>query len=115
MATALRGRADVLDELGDACRGLRSASGSLVCLVGEAGIGKTSLILTASEEAIVELVGQGLTNTEIGRRLFVSRRTVESHLGRVYPKLGLSSRAQPVAAVTTAPVDTLATTTRRSS
>jgi DNA-binding CsgD family transcriptional regulator len=55
--------------------------------------------LTASESAIVDLAGQGLTNTEIAARLFVSRRTVESHLGRIYTKLGLSSRAQLVAAI----------------
>ena len=55
--------------------------------------------LTASEQTIVGLVGDGLTNTEIAERLYVSRRTVESHLGRVYTKLGLSSRAQLVAGV----------------
>jgi DNA-binding CsgD family transcriptional regulator len=55
--------------------------------------------LTASEQTIVDLVGQGLTNTDIAERLFVSRRTVESHLGRVYDKLELSTRAQLVASV----------------
>ena len=54
--------------------------------------------LTASEETIVSLVGEGLTNTEIGQRLYISRRTVESHLGRVYTKLGLTTRGQLVAA-----------------
>lgn len=54
--------------------------------------------LTASEQAIVGLVGEGLTNTEIGQRLYISRRTVESHLGRVYAKLGLTTRGQLVAA-----------------
>jgi DNA-binding CsgD family transcriptional regulator len=40
--------------------------------------------LTASEQTIVSLVGEGLTNTEIGERLYISRRTVESpHLGRL--------------------------------
>jgi hypothetical protein len=39
--------------------------------------------LTASEQTIVSLVGEGLTTTEIGERLYISRRTVESHLGRL--------------------------------
>lgn len=55
--------------------------------------------LTASEEAVVGLVGQGLTNSEIAERLFVSRRTVESHLRRVYPKLHLTARAQLVSVI----------------
>ncbi len=54
--------------------------------------------LTPSETTIVQLVSEGITNTEIGERLYVSRRTVESHLGRVYAKLDLSTRAQLVAA-----------------
>jgi DNA-binding CsgD family transcriptional regulator len=54
--------------------------------------------LTASEQTIVSLVGEGLTNTEIGQRLYISRRTVESHLGRVYAKLGLGTRGQLVSA-----------------
>jgi DNA-binding NarL/FixJ family response regulator len=36
----------------------------------------------------------GLSNREIGQRLYLSHRTVESHLYRVFPKLGVSSRAQ---------------------
>ncbi len=54
--------------------------------------------LTASEQTIVGLVGEGLTNTDIAARLYVSRRTVESHLGRVYAKLDLATRTQLVAA-----------------
>jgi DNA-binding CsgD family transcriptional regulator len=54
--------------------------------------------LTASEQTVVSLVGEGLTNTEIGQRLYISRRTVESHLGRVYGKLGLGTRGQLVSA-----------------
>jgi DNA-binding CsgD family transcriptional regulator len=59
--------------------------------------------LTASESTIVVLVGQGLTNTQIAERLYVSRRTVESHLGRVYAKLDLSTRAQLVVATARPP------------
>jgi DNA-binding CsgD family transcriptional regulator/tetratricopeptide (TPR) repeat protein len=50
--------------------------------------------LTPTELQIVRLVTQGLTNVEIGRRLFISRRTVETHLSHVFGKLGVSSRVQ---------------------
>jgi DNA-binding CsgD family transcriptional regulator len=55
--------------------------------------------LTATEATVVELVAAGLTNTAIAERLFVSRRTVESHLARVYPKLGLHRRTELVSAM----------------
>jgi DNA-binding CsgD family transcriptional regulator/tetratricopeptide (TPR) repeat protein len=50
--------------------------------------------LTPTELEVVRLVTQGLTNVEIGRRLFISRRTVETHLSHVFGKLGVSSRGQ---------------------
>jgi DNA-binding CsgD family transcriptional regulator len=50
--------------------------------------------LTPTELEVVRLVSQGLTNVEIGRRLFISRRTVETHLSHVFGKLGVSSRVQ---------------------
>jgi DNA-binding NarL/FixJ family response regulator len=42
----------------------------------------------------VELVAEGLTNPQIGERLYVSRRTVKTHLAHVFAKLGVSSRTQ---------------------
>ncbi|MEU2621640.1 AAA family ATPase [Streptomyces sp. NPDC007157] len=50
--------------------------------------------LTAQQRQIVQLVASGLSNREIGERLFLSPRTVGSHLYKVYPKLGISSRHQ---------------------
>ncbi|MER6123475.1 AAA family ATPase [Streptomyces sp. NPDC001795] len=49
--------------------------------------------LTAQERQIAELAATGLTNKEIGARLFLSHRTVGSHLHRIFPKLGITTRA----------------------
>ncbi|MFD3583648.1 AAA family ATPase [Streptomyces sp. NPDC058683] len=49
--------------------------------------------LTVQERQIAELAAIGLTNKQIGERLFLSHRTVGSHLHRLYPKLGITSRA----------------------
>ncbi|TCO19737.1 regulatory LuxR family protein [Kribbella steppae] len=49
--------------------------------------------LTAQERQIAELAATGLTNKQIGARLYLSHRTVGSHLHRLYPKLGIASRA----------------------
>jgi DNA-binding CsgD family transcriptional regulator len=50
--------------------------------------------LTATERRVVDLVADGLSNAEIARRLYVSRRTVESHTSSAYRKVGLSSRVE---------------------
>lgn len=50
--------------------------------------------LSPQEAQIAELAAQGLSNREIGQRLFLSHRTVSSHLYRIFPKLGISSRNQ---------------------
>ena len=50
--------------------------------------------LSAQELQVARLAAQGLTNREIGERLYLSHRTVSSHLYRVFPKLGVRSRSQ---------------------
>jgi DNA-binding CsgD family transcriptional regulator len=50
--------------------------------------------LTPQQRQIVRLASQGLTDREIGDRLFLSPRTVGSHLYRSYPKLGVANRHQ---------------------
>lgn len=50
--------------------------------------------LTPTELDVVRLVGEGLPNKDIGTRLFISPRTVQTHLTHVYTKLGVSSRVQ---------------------
>ena len=50
--------------------------------------------LTAQQREIVILAGTGLTNSEIADRLFLSPRTVASHLYRSYPRLGIAGRHQ---------------------
>ena len=50
--------------------------------------------LTPTERDVVRLVSEGLTNNDIATRLFISPRTVQTHLTHVYTKLGLTSRVQ---------------------
>jgi len=50
--------------------------------------------LTTTEREIASLVGQAMNNAQISERLFISRSTVKGHLGRMFAKLGISSRGE---------------------
>jgi DNA-binding CsgD family transcriptional regulator len=54
--------------------------------------------LTKTEREVVRLAAQGLTNAGIGDRLFISPRTVQTHMAHVFAKLAISSRVQLAAA-----------------
>lgn len=53
--------------------------------------------LSRRETEVLRLLGEGLSNREIGGRLFISPRTAEHHVSRIYGKLGLKSRAEAAA------------------
>lgn len=57
--------------------------------------------LTPRERDVLALLRDGLTNTEIGSRLFISAKTAEHHVGRVLAKLGVRSRAEAAAVAAT--------------
>ena len=63
-------------------------------LAGSAGIGGS--VLTGREHEVLALVAEGLTNSEIGTRLFISAKTASVHLSNVMAKLNASSRTEAV-------------------
>jgi DNA-binding CsgD family transcriptional regulator len=76
--------------LADAARTELRAAGGRVSDPYGAGVEA----LTVSERRVAELAAQGHSNPEIAQSLFVTRKTVETHLGRVYRKLGIPGRMQ---------------------
>ncbi|MFD5830421.1 response regulator [Lentzea sp. NPDC060358] len=52
--------------------------------------------LTAREREVLDLIGEGLRNQEIARRLFISEATVKTHINNLFAKAGLRSRADAV-------------------
>lgn len=64
--------------------------------IAEAPVVRVTGVLSEREVEVVQLVASGLTNAQVADRLFLSRRTVDAHLRRIYDKLGLSSRTEIV-------------------
>ena len=69
-----------------------------LCATGEVARKRTADVsaeqLTVQEAQVARLARDGLTNPEIGARLFISAKTVQYHLSKVFTKLGISSRSQ---------------------
>ena len=91
----LRGAVESFDVLGAASWGRRARQE--LRATGERLGPRTEELrdrLTAQELQIAELAAQGLSNREIGERMFLSHRTIGSHLYRCFPKLEITSRSQ---------------------
>ena len=103
----LREAAETLDALGSARRAERArrelrASGETVRRRTPEAWDQ----LTPQELQIAQLAAAGLSNRQIGERLYLSHRTVGTHLHRLFPKLGVSSRAELGAALETSGLGT---------
>ena len=87
-------------------RGFAAAAAGALRSLGVRTVGKRaargrvgSRVLSAREQEVADLVADGLTNPQIAQRLFLSIRTVESHLRRIFSKLAVTTRTEVAAAV----------------
>ena len=74
----------------------RSAAVLMARLRKEAEHNERLRDLSASERRLLRLLGEGLTNREIGQRMFLAEKTVKNYVSRILPKLGLSGRTEAV-------------------
>ncbi|WP_345580480.1 helix-turn-helix transcriptional regulator [Streptomyces prasinosporus] len=88
---AARGR---FEELGARSWEARAAAELRATGMTRTARGKAGAALTPQELEVAGLAAAGLSNPQIASRLFLSPRTVSSHLYRVFPKLGITSRAE---------------------
>lgn len=84
-------RLDAARDAGSAAAFLRTLGASVRTSPRGAGA------LTRRESEVLELLGAGLSNPEIATRLFITRKTVEHHVGTLLAKLGLRNRAEAAA------------------
>ena len=100
VATAER----ALAQLGDRDRDLRRRLEATFLVAGDHGLIRVRVdALTASERRVARTAAEGMSNKQIAQALFVTVKTVETHLYRTYQKLDVSSRAQLAQALEPAP------------
>jgi DNA-binding CsgD family transcriptional regulator/tetratricopeptide (TPR) repeat protein len=109
-AVALLEEGRTLAEVGGMERSLRRTESLLRNLGVRRGVrgararpGAGYAALTPTERTVARLASEGLTNPEIGHQLFVSRRTVQTHLSHVFAKLGITSRVELAARLAATP------------
>ncbi|MBB5778669.1 response regulator [Nonomuraea jabiensis] len=93
-------RADLASAVRAAAGGRTVLSPSVAARLAGRLVGRRPAVpvLSEREREVLELVAQGLTNGEIGRRLFIGEATVKTYLLRVFGKLGVSDRTSAVLA-----------------
>lgn len=90
-------RADLAAAVRDVAAGRRVLSPEVSARLAAAGEARPP-VLSARESQVLALVAEGLTNAEIGARLYIGQATVKTHLLRVFGKLGVSDRTAAVMA-----------------
>lgn len=95
-------RAQAEAELDEASRGFEELGATLWAERARDALarvrgGTQAALLTATEERVVRLVVQGMTNSEVAAALFIAPKTVEANLSRIYRKSGVRSRAELIA------------------
>ncbi|MEV1147739.1 response regulator transcription factor, partial [Micromonospora sp. NPDC049799] len=74
---------------------LEERGASTAAVTGSGGAGADELaVLTAREREVLAAVAEGLTNKEIGQRLFISERTIGVHVSHIFDKLQVRTRVQ---------------------
>lgn len=85
-------RADLLSAVSAAARGETVLSPSVATRLVTRMRAPATASLSHREAQVLSLVAKGLTNAEVGKRLFISETTVKTHLLRIFGKLGVSDR-----------------------
>ncbi|NKZ05666.1 response regulator [Actinomadura latina] len=91
-------RTDLAAAVRDVAAGRRVLSPEVSARLAAVGTAPAPPVLSAREAEVLALVAEGLTNAQIGERLYIGQATVKTHLLRIFTKLGVSDRTAAVMA-----------------